>query len=345
MIHQAAEAQKTSAPPTPEKIQEIGWGFGASMALATALEIDLFSAVATGARSVEEVAKATHASERGARMIADAMTGLGLLCRGEDGWRLAPDADAFLVRGRPGYLGDFLVFHAHEIAQTWSNLTASVRSGEPVVRLDRPENGVPFWHRLVDCLFPLGYPAAGAVGRELGRRHPEGEIRLLDVAAGSGVWGIGAAQAEPRIRVVATDLPETLEHTRRWVERTKTTGRVSFLPGDLRQVDFGAGAFDAAVLGHICHSEGADGTRHLLEKLARALVPGGTLVIVDFVPDPDRSGPAIPLLFALNMLLHTSEGDTFTFPEYEAWLGAAGFASVTRMPAPAPSPLILATRR
>ena len=334
----------SAAPATPERIFQLGWGFGVTQALVAAIELDLFGAIAAGARDVRAVATAIRASERGTAMLVDAMAAFGLVEKRRDGLALAPDAATFLLRSSPAFMGDFLALHGREIAQRWQGLTECVRTGRPATALDRPSEGIPFWKRLVDGLFPVGFAAAQVVGRELARRHPTGEIRVLDVAAGSGVWGFGAALAEPRVRPTAQDLPETLEHTRAWAQRTKLEGRVGYLPGDLRTVDFGAAAFDAAVLGHICHSEGAAHTQRLLQKVARALRPGGTIVIVEFVPDEGRASPPAPLLFALNMLVHTTEGDAFTASQYRTWLEAAGFRDVTSLPAPAPSPLLLATR-
>lgn len=335
----------SAAPVTPERIYQLGWGFAATQALVTAIELDLFGAIAGGARDVHALEAKLGASERGVRMVVDAMAGFGLVTKGPGGLALAPDAAMFLVRSSPAFVGDFLVLHGRELADRWRGLTECVRTGRPVTALDRPEEGVPFWKKLVDGLFPVGFAAAQVAGKELARRHPTGELRLLDVAAGSGVWGFGAALAEPRVRVTTQDLPETLEHARAWAARTGVANRVAWLSGDLREVDFGTAAFDAAVLGHICHSEGAAHTQRLLAKVARALKPGGTIVIVEFVPDEGRASPPSPLLFALNMLVHTTEGDTFTASEYRTWLEAAGFRDVASLPAPSPSPLILATRR
>jgi ubiquinone/menaquinone biosynthesis C-methylase UbiE len=343
----APAGSPASAHPTPERLFQYGWGFALTHTIAAAVELGVFTHVAAGARTVPALAKAAGVPERGMRMLVDALVALGLVARaGPAGTlSLAPDADFFLVKGKPSYLGDFFVFHAKGIEEGWHGLADIVRTGRPFQKVDVPAEGVALWHQLVDSLFALGFPAARLVGEELARLHPGKPVRLLDVAAGSGVWGIGAATTNPNVRPTFQDLEETLAHARRFAERTGVSSRSEWLPGDLRQVDFGAARYEAATLGHILHSEGAEHARRLLEKTAKALVPGGTLVIAEFLPDADRNGPPMPLLFALNMLVHTSEGDTFTVPQLTGWLEAAGFRDVRTVPAPSPSPLVFATRR
>lgn len=342
-----ASAPPPGAPPTPERILQYAWGFAATHALGSAVDLDLFSHVARGETSPAALAKAVHGQERPVRMLCDAMVGLGLLTRtGASGpLGLAPDAATFLVRTSPAYLGDFVAFHAGPLMDGWRSLTETVRTGRPPVALDKPAEAQAFWDRLVDALFAMNVRAAMQVGEELARRHPGEPIALLDVAAGSGVWGLGAALSNPNVRVTATDLAPTLEHTKRFVAKTNLAARVELLPGDLRTLDFGTARYDAAVLGHILHSEGPQHARRLVEQMGRAIRPGGTLVIAEFVPAPDRNGPPMPLLFALNMLVHTTDGDTFTAPQMKAWCEAAGFRDVVEMPAAAPSPLLLATKR
>jgi ubiquinone/menaquinone biosynthesis C-methylase UbiE len=335
--------------PTPERIIEIAWGYCAPYILSSAVELGLFTRIAEGKNTLPALQESTGASARGLRMLLDALTGMQFLTREGSGDQavhgLAPDAAQFLVEGKPSYFGGFLRISTGQIAGYWSHLAECVRSGKPVAAVENPEEGAQFWGELVEAIFPLSYPAAARAAEELGRLYPNGPLRLLDVAAGSGVWGIAAAQSDPRIQIVAFDLPTTLPTTRRFVERFGLGDRIQFRPGDIREDDLGNAEFDAALLGHICHSEGVEHSRRLLAKTARALKPGGTVVIADMLPDDDRSGPVFPLLFALNMLVHTTGGDTFSFGQYAAWLKEAGFQNPRLLEGTAPSPLILATRQ
>jgi len=343
--------EQTTSPgdsgPTPERIAQMAWGFAPAHALSSAVELRLFTHIAEGRTTFSDLRAATGASERGLAMLLNAMVGLGFLTRSGDGasatYGLAPDAAAFLVEGRPSFYGGFVQLAASQLSQSWSGLSDSVRTGKPASTVDKPEDGAALWDVLVEAIFPLSYASALALGAELRRIYPNGP-RVLDVAAGSGVWSIGVLRENPNARAVAFDLPSTLKHTRRITERHAVADRCEYRPGDIRSDGLGEAEFDAAILGHICHSEGAEHSQALFAKVARALKPGGTIVIADMLPENDRSGPPFPLLFALNMLLHTSEGDTFTFAEYERWLREAGFRDARRLPVPAPSPLVLATR-
>ncbi len=169
---------------------QFAWGFGITQALATAIDLDLFTHIDRGAATTAELVEGSVRPDA-VRRVLDAMVAAGLVERDGDRHALAPDADAFLVRGKPSFLGDFVVFHARDIASRWSALSDVVRTGAPERSVDRPEDGGEFWKRLVDSLFAVNFRAAQVVGRELARLHPEGTIRLLDVACGSGVWGIG----------------------------------------------------------------------------------------------------------------------------------------------------------
>ena len=166
---------------------------------------------------------------------------------------------------------------------------------------------------------------------------------MLDLAAGSGVWGIALAQSSGRVAVTAVDWGDVLPVTEKMVARFGLSERFSFVAGDLMEADFGHG-HNVATLGHILHSEGEARSRTLLKKTFDALAPGGTIAIAEFLVNQDRTGPAVSLFFAANMLVNTDQGDTFSFEEIASWLKDAGFTNARLLDAPGPSPLVLATK-
>jgi ubiquinone/menaquinone biosynthesis C-methylase UbiE len=172
---------------------------------------------------------------------------------------------------------------------------------------------------------------------------PKG-AHVLDVACGSAAWSIPFAEADPQARLTLQDFPGVLEHTKGYLTRHKVIEQSNFLPGNLREVDFGEAQFDAAVLGNIVHSEGPESSQALFAKLQRALKPGGKIVIVDMIPNEERTGPPFALIFALNMLVVTKEGGTYTLGEYTSWLQGAGFSNVETLDVGIHSPLIVATK-
>jgi O-methyltransferase involved in polyketide biosynthesis len=143
--------------------------------------------------------------------------------------------------------------------------------------------------------------------------------------------------------VTAVDLPGVLAVTQKITQQFGVAGQFTCVGKDIFQDEFGSG-FAIATLGHILHMAGPDKNRSLLKRIFSALAPGGTLVIGEFVVNEDRTGPIEPLAFAVNMLVHTEQGDAYTLGEIRSWLQEAGFVNIRTLAAPAPSPLILADK-
>jgi 3-hydroxy-5-methyl-1-naphthoate 3-O-methyltransferase len=328
---------------TPQPIMEDLFGAWKTQALVAATELDVFSHIAAGKHTVKEVAGAAGASLRGMANLLDALVGLGYLSKSGGRYRLRPLAATFLVRGSERYMGGMAsVVRNHW--ETWQHLTEAVKTGRPVTAVDVVEHGKEFFPLLVANLFPGGFAAARAAVTALPEKTRRGIKRILDVAAGSGAWSLAFAQAIPEARVTSLDLPEVTLITRQFVDRFGFANRYEYREGDLKLLDFGRESYDLVILGHIIHSEGEKRGKELIRKSYAALRRGGLLLIAEQIPNDARTGPPMALLFGLNMLLHTEEGDVFTLREYRAWLKAAGFRKVTTIPAPAPSPLILATK-
>lgn len=333
-----------TARPDPTPIREIAWACTRTAALAAAVELRLFRHLAAGPAPAAAVAAAAGTSLRGTRMLLDALVALGLLDREGEGYRLTPAADCYLVEGRPDYLGDSLRILEDGGENPWDHLAECVRSGRPWRAVDGDRAASTFFPRLVAGLHVTyrepARRAAAFLLEDLGRKGP----RVLDVGAGSGVWGIALAEADPEARVTALDFPAMLDVTRDYVGRHGLLERFTWLPGDLREVELGRARFDIAVLGNIAHSAGEAATRDLLRRLHRALRPGGLVAIADMVPDDDRRGPAFPMLFALNMLLRTEQGDVFTAAQYREWFAAAGFTETRTADIGSHSPLVVGRR-
>ena len=327
---------------SPQKLTQDLWGVLAAQAIITGIELDVFTTIAEGARTAKDVARRAKSSGRGVRMLLDALVAMGYLTKKSEKYGLAPISDKFLVRGKPSYMGAFATIGSLT-RQGWADLGEVIKGGKPVEAVDA-EEGREFFPKLVAALFPGSFGAAQAALASLPAKTRKGINRVLDVAAGSGAWSIPFAQANPDARVTVVDFPEVTPITREYAAKFGVGGRYDYVEENLRQADFGKGQYDLVILGHIIHSEGEKWGKALVKKSFGALKPGGLLLIAEMVPNDTRSGPVMPMLFGLNMLVHTAEGDVFTMKEYRQWLKAAGFKKVSTIQAPAPSPLILATK-
>jgi ubiquinone/menaquinone biosynthesis C-methylase UbiE len=334
----------SQAVVTPERIQQLAWGYAPPLMIEAALHHGVFDLLDGGSKTVEEVAARSGASARGLRAVMNALAGLELLTKDAAGrFGLTAESAAFLVSSKPGFLGGVIRHTSTQLVPKWLALSEVVRTGRPTDSVNREKVGAEFFHSFVEDIFPMSYPSAQRLAEALEIAAAKKPVSVLDLAAGSGVWGITLAQKSPRVTVTAVDWPGVLDVTRKVAARLGVAGRFSFVAGDLASADFGRG-HDIATLGHILHSEGEKRGRALLKKTFEALAPGGTIAIAEFLVDDARTGPPVALIFAVNMLVNTDEGDTWSFGEIAGWLRHAGFRDPRTIEAPGPSPLILATK-
>ncbi len=279
--------------------------------------------------------------------ILGVLVGIELLRRDGDRYGLTEESAAFLVSTKPAFQGGLYRHISTQLVPTWLKLEQTVRTGKPERAANQQEHGAEFFGQFVEDILPMSYAAAqvlaDTLADELRPAGGSGQVKVLDIAAGSGVWGIALAQKSPAVHVTAVDWPAVTPVTRRIAQRFGVGDRLQTVDGDLLEADFGAG-YRVATLGHILHSEGEARSRKLLKKVFDALAPGGTIAIAEFVPNDDRSGPPAALIFAVNMLVNTDEGDTFTFAEMSGWLKEAGFEKPRQLEAPSVSPLVLASK-
>ncbi|HEY2626834.1 MAG TPA: class I SAM-dependent methyltransferase [Candidatus Udaeobacter sp.] len=329
---------------TPERLMQFGFAYAPPLIIGAAVSNKVFDSLASGAKTVAQLSKETGAPARGLRAIMNALVGLELLKKDRrEKYSLTPESIAFLLSNKPSTQSGFFGTILPQLISRWLRLADVVRDGQPAVAVNQETEGTEFFSQLVENIIPMSYPSAQALGDHLKVSKARNDIRVLDLAAGSGIWGIALAQKSPRVRVTAVDWAGMIPTTKRITRKFGVADRFQFIEGDLLEANFGTG-YNIATLGHILHSEGEERSRQLLKKTFRALKSGGTIAIAEWLVNDERTEPLPSLMFAVQMLVNTEKGDTFSFNEIKTWLVEAGFKKMCKLEAPGPSPLILATK-
>jgi SAM-dependent methyltransferase len=327
--------------PSPEHFFETANAYQRSAAIKAAVELDIFTAVAEGKTDVPSVAAACGASERGVRILCDYLVVIGFLTKEGGRYGLTQDSAVFLDRRSPAYMGSALDFLLSPMLMAgFEDLASAVRKGgsqSPDGGTVAPEN--PVWVKFARAMAPMMFPAAQEIARLVG---PAGrKLKVLDIAAGHGVFGINIARQNPAAEVVALDWPAVLEVARENAEAAGVAGRYSVIEGSAFEADFGAD-YDVVLLTNFLHHFDPPTCEQLLRKVRAALAEGGVAVTLEFVPDDDRVTPPIPAAFSLVMLAGTPGGDAYTYAELERMFTGAGFSrnEVHQVPA-APQKIVV----
>jgi ubiquinone/menaquinone biosynthesis C-methylase UbiE len=329
---------------TPERLMQFGAAYAPPFIIGAAASNKVFDTLANGPMNAEEVSRRTGASVRGLRAIMNALAGLELLDKDRQGnYSLTPESEAFLLSDKPGTLAGFFPMNMKRLIPLWLKLDETVQTGQPVESRNQEHPGTEFFSELVENIIPMSCASAQELGAHLQLAEAKQPVRVLDIAAGSGIWGIVLAGKSPHVRVTAVDWEGMIPTTKRITKKFGVANQFKFIEGDIGKVGFGDG-YDIATLGHILHSEGEERSRQLLKKTFDALKSGGTVAIAEWLVNDERTEPLPSLIFAVTMLVNTDKGDTFSFNEIKNWLEEAGFKKVRKLEAPGPSPLVLATK-
>ena len=334
----AAQRAQEAAGVLPDHLNRTLRGFQESRVLLTAVELDLFTAVGSGA-SAEEVSARIGGNPRATEMLMNALVAMGWLKKQAGVFSNSSFSERYFVAGSPDDWRAATLHLAH-LWRAWSTLTKCVRAGTTVIHEEAAERGeewtrafIAAMHRNARARAPLVVEAVGI----------EGVTRMLDVGGGSAAYSIAFASASKNLRVDLLDLAEVLPIAQGHIEKAGLAGRIRTREGDLCADKFGEG-FDLVLVSAICHMLGVSENQDLLKRCFEALDRKGRVVIQDFILDPDRTAPKSATLFALNMLVGTRAGNTYTEAEYTGWLRAAGFKEVQHVRLPGPSGLIIGRR-
>jgi SAM-dependent methyltransferase len=323
-----AAAALSAHQPDPAIIFDTLNAYQRSAALKAGIDLDLFSAIARGSRSADAIARAVSASPRGVRILCDYLVISGFLTKDGDGYALSADSEIFLDRRSPAYLGSAASFMLDSsLVGPFLNLGDVVRAGTTTL----PGEGTvsrdnPLWVEFAKQMVPMIYPAASEVAELIGGDRA---MRVLDIAAGHGLFGILIAQQNPQAQITALDWPNVLAVATANAARFGVAERHAALPGDAFETEFG-GPYDLILVTNFFHHFDPATCEGLMRKVHAALTPGGRCVTLDFVPNEDRVSPPVAAGFALMMLGTTPAGDVYTYAEYEAMFRRAGYASSER---------------
>src|ERR1700758_1379280 len=305
-------------------------------AMKAALALDLFTAIASENGELELISKRVQASERGVRMLCDYLTVQGFLQKEVGRYRLTPSTSAFLTSSSPAWMGSIVDFiAAPEMTTLWlEDPVAFVRNGGSVgLGNMAPDN--PVWVKFARAMVPFVTQTAQDIAQQVST-WPTAPKRVLDIAAGHGVFGIAIAKAVPGAEIVATDWHAVLEVAKENAVAAGVSARYHTIAGSAFEVEWGTD-FDLVLITNFLHHFDPPTYVEVLSKVRGSLSPGGRALAVDFVPNEDRVSPPFAAAFSFVMLASTPRGDAYTAPEFEEMGREAGFSTVSVAPLP-PSP-------
>lgn len=333
MVNALREREASGALPDP--LANTIRGFQESRVILTGIELDVFTAAGTGA-TASQVAAKIGTDPRATAMLLNALVALGLLTKTGDTFANTAVSARYLAAGGNDDNRAALMHTAH-LWLTWSNLTASVRAGTAV---QVPERADDWTEAFIAAMHRNAGERAGLVVRAAGADRAR---RMVDVGGGSGAYSIAFAKANPGLHSDILDLEAVTHIAQRHIDAAGVQDRVRTRIGDLRTDRFGKD-YDLVFISAICHMLSPEENADLAKRSYEALAPGGRIVIQDFILDATKTSPKFAAMFALNMLVGTKAGSSYSEPEYVDWLKDAGFSGVQCVRMPGPTALMIGTR-
>jgi 2-polyprenyl-3-methyl-5-hydroxy-6-metoxy-1,4-benzoquinol methylase len=326
-------------PPSPEIVFDTLQAYQRSVALRGGIDLDLFTAIGEGNTSLSAIAKRIQASEKGTRVLCDYLTMIGFLVKQGGQYTLTPDSAAFLDRNSPVYMGSMANFlMSPQVAGLLTDITAVIRHGGALPSDHgalEPEH--PMWVEFARSMAPMMQMPADLMAKMFAGSKP---IKVLDISAGHGVYGIAFAKQNPNAKVAGLDWANVLEVAKENASKAGVADRYSIIPGSAFDVDLGSG-YDIVLIPNFLHHFDPATNEKLLRKVHAALAPMGIAITAEFIPNEDRISPPRDAMFSMQML-GTPAGDAYTFSELEKMFRNSGFArSEMRELTPFPQRLVV----
>ncbi|HEU5236516.1 MAG TPA: class I SAM-dependent methyltransferase [Pyrinomonadaceae bacterium] len=320
----APEAQ-AGRQPSPALLFDTFNAYQRTEALKTGIELGIFTIIAEGNTTAKAIAEKCGASERGTRILCDFLVIGGFLTKDGKSYGLTPDSATFLDKRSPAYMGTVSEFIlSPHLVENFDHLTEAVKKGGTAGDTKPLEPDHPMWVRFARAMAPMMAMPAQLLA-QLADPTKEKKLRVLDIAAGHGLYGLAFAKQNPQIEVTAVDWPNVLEVAKENAQTAGVADRFQIKPGSAFDVDYGSG-YDIVLLTNFLHHFDVATCETLLRKVHASLADGGRAATLEFVPNDDRVSPPQAAAFSLVMLGMTPAGDAYTFAELEQMFRNAGFA-------------------
>lgn len=320
----APEAQ-TGKQPSPALIFDTFNAYQRTHAIKAGIELGVFTIIAEGHTTAKAIAEQCGAAERGTRILCDFLVICGFLTKDGNKYGLTPDSAMFLDKNSPAYLGTVTEFIlAPHLIENFEHLTEAVKKGGTAGDTKPLEPEHPMWVRFARAMAPMTIMPSQLIA-QLVDPTKDKKLRVLDIAAGHGFYGLAFAKQNPQVEVTAVDWPNVLEVALENANAADVLSQYHVKPGSAFDVDYGTG-YDIVLITNFLHHFDTQTCEQLLHKVHAALAPNGRAVTVEFVPNDDRVTPPQAAAFSMMMLGVTPAGDAYTFAELDQMFRHAGFS-------------------
>ena len=338
-------ARSQADGPSPALFFQTATAHMRTAALKTALELDIFTGIGEGNCTSESLATRCKGSLRGMRMLLDYLTIAGFLTKKPVGYGLTLDSEVFLSKQSSAYLGGALEFMlASPLVEGAKNLTGAVRKGGTVLSEEgttAPEH--PEWVTFARSMAPLMKGPAEWIAMWVSQQAPNIQ-KVLDIAAGHGLFGVEIAKKVPQAEIAAQDWANVLTVAQETAEAAGVKKRFRTIPGNAFDVDLGQG-YDLVLLTNFLHHFDVPTCEKLLKKIYASLSESGKIITLEYIPNEDRISPPEMAEFCLIMLSTTPAGDAYTFSEYQHMFQNAGFNQSEMFDVPTSNQRVIVTQK
>ncbi len=291
-----------------------------------AIELDLFNRIDQGATTIQDLAKNLDLPLDRTDKLVTACTALGLLEKREGSYYNSPEVDRYLIKGKPKYIGDWYVHQAKSEYDSWQDVAAAFR--KPTSPRGMYQDMMNDDADAIRAFTVAGYNSSIAAGYKLARDFNFSPYSLfLDLGGGSGCYSIPAAEGNPNLRAIVFDFPLVCEVTKEFIEKAGLSDRIATQPGDFMADELPEGADLISIIGNL-HAYTLDETELLIKKVFQALTPGGSIIIIDYMLNEDRTGPLEAALYHLMSVTRFRKGWVKSVAEVSEYMEGVGATDI-----------------